>query len=176
MDALICLEPPQHVTGIVPVLSGQLESSISEPDPEVMIVFNDFDGVEQDPAFTNSVGDGLRVLAANPTLGGLQLPFLEHRLSVFLYGPGEFAVAALSFSLLGNGYSGDRIVRQGFDRLIRHLHRALDAKRTIADFDLMSPDSFWKEEAERVSKFVFAGAYSTDLRAAPDASATGGTD
>jgi len=164
IDAIVLLSSPKSASEVSTLLSHLLdEHKLSAPD-DSMVVFNDHNGLERDPEYASSNQEALRLLAENPSLGGIQIDFAGQKVSIFLYGLMPFSVNAISLSVLASGYLSNQRLKELFDGLIQELHSSLSAKRTISDFELLSPDSFWRQEVARLKDDIFEQDYLVDLR------------
>jgi hypothetical protein len=164
VDALIVLKSSKSASEIVLALVDLLNHSQWSFPCETMVIFNDSNEVERQPATAASPEDGLRLVARNPSLGGIQVNLAGQKMSIFLYGLRDFSVSAISLSVLASGYLANPKLKESFNEFVRKVHHSLSATRTISDFELLSPDSFWKQEVTRLKEGIFQGDYLVDLR------------
>ena len=164
IDAIVLLSSPKPAPEVLTLLNHLLDERQLASPGDSMVVFNDHKGLEREPEGASSPREAFRLLAENSSLGGIQINFAGQKLSIFLYGLMPFSVNAISLSVLASGYLSNQRLKELFDGLIQELHSSLSAKRTISDFEILSPDSFWRQEVARLKDDIFEQDYLVDLR------------
>lgn len=131
---------------------------------ETNVVFNDHQGQEREPEVVNSEGEALNLIESWPALGGTQYSLRNHVFVLFLYGTDDYKADAIATSVSSSAYMLQPEFKMAYHDLLTDIHASFHANRTIVDHELLSPDSFWKEEFLRVKNGVFVGEYLIDLR------------
>jgi hypothetical protein len=163
IDAIsVLLEPSVGAEFLVVLTSWFEERGFTFP-LEANIIYNDFEDMDREPEIVSSRDKAISSILSWPGLGGTTYLFSGQRVSVFFYGTKAFNVDAVTLSLNATPYMSDKQLRTDFDKLVFDLHRTFGAKRTIIDYELLSPDSLVYKEIERVRNDVFEGHYSVDL-------------
>ena len=132
--------------------------------PGTTVIFNDFNGQEREPELVSSANEVLRLLGSWPSLGGTQFALQGQMLSLFLYGTKPSYVDAVTTSVSSTGYVLQPGFKTDYDKFLAALHSSFQAMRTIGNYELLSPDSFWREELSRVRSGSFLGSYPIDFR------------
>lgn len=164
IDAIVLLSSAKSAADVSTLLRQLLNDNHLSAPGDSMVVFNDHNGLERDPEYASSPQEALRLLAENPSLGGIQIDFAGQKASIVLYGLLPFSVNAISLSVRASAYLRNQRLKELFDSLIQQMHSSLSAKRTISDFELLSPDSFWRQEVARLKDNIFERDYLVDLR------------
>lgn len=132
--------------------------------PDTNVVFNDLNCEEREPEPAMSEDNALELIKNWPALGGSQYSFQGHMLSFFLYGTEDYRFDAIALSVPSRPYAMQSEFKRAFRALVTTIHTTFKAIRTVIDYELLSPDSFWKEELARVRNNVLKGTYEVDLR------------
>jgi hypothetical protein len=164
IDSLSTLEKPQKADDLVIILRRILTNHNMTISQDTAVIFNDFNDEEKEPEWISSEEDALSRILAWPALGGTSYNFAGQKLSIFLYGSTKHYVDVLATSIMATEYLADPKIKSAYDALVSDLHLRLGAVRTISDYELLSPNSLWREELYRVRAGRLEGKYAIDLR------------
>jgi hypothetical protein len=164
IDSLSVLESSYDVAEILSLLRKLFNQHGLIFVPDTHVILHDHRSHEHEPEVVSSENEALKIIGSWPALGGTQYVFGKHMLSVFLYGTEDFKVDVITTSTASSPYVMEPQFKVHYDLLVTAIHNSVKAIRTIADRELLSPDSFWKEELVRVRENIFLGTYGMDLR------------
>ncbi|MCY1079504.1 hypothetical protein [Archangium lansingense] len=131
---------------------------------ECNVIFNDSGDIEREPELVSSEEDGLNRLFEWPTLGGMGFSLSGHKIFVSFRGETPHHVDVITMSMNSKLYVFHPDIRRSFEETVARLHQIFKSKRTVVDYDLLSPASWLKKEVEKVRSGVFEGRYALDLR------------
>ncbi|MBD2325967.1 hypothetical protein [Alkalinema sp. FACHB-956] len=150
------------------VIFNQLSACFKESNvqflTDTLVVFNDLNDQDKESEVVSSENQAIKKLLAWPVLGGIEYAFSRCKLSVFFWGIRNYYVDAITISLTTSSYLKDSQMQINYNQLIHKIHQSLQAKRTVSDYELLSPNSFWLEELHRIRNNIFEGQYRLDLR------------
>ena len=164
LDCLVVFEEPSKADHVCLELKQVFEEHHLTFLPDSNVIFNDWNGQEKEPLVSPSEEAAISAILSWPALGGTEYVFAGHRLTIFLFGLEDYRVDAISISTIAGNYGNGETDKSGFDELIQAIHRLLKAKRTLVDYELLSPNSFWIQEVKRVRDGRLEGEYLMDLR------------
>ena len=144
--------------------SGVGPNRVASLPVHTAVIFNDFNDEEKEPEWISPEEDALSRILAWPALGGTSYNFAGQKLSIFLYGLTKQYVDVLATSIMATEYLEDPKIKNAYDTLVKDIHLRLGAIRTISDYELLSPNSLWREELYRVRASRLEGKYAIDLR------------
>jgi hypothetical protein len=164
LDTMVVLPEPTNAAGILTNLNGWLKARGILFAPDANVIFHDFENKEKEPEIASSEDDAISRILAWPGLGGTEYLLAGHRISVFLYGVKAYHADVITFSMNATAYGSNAAVQDAHKQFVAEIHTFLKAKRTIADFELLSPGSWLMQEVDRVRNEKFEGRYAVDLR------------
>jgi hypothetical protein len=164
IDAISVLDPARPFGAVREVLEPILQRREFSGSHEIGVLLNEADECDDEELIESSPAEALRRLGEHQSLGGLKLKFHGQRVTIFLHSLTDGTVTAITTSCLSRGYFNDGEFRTAFDSFVHQVHVSAGAKRTICDLELLSPGSFWREEAERLRAGKYDGEYRVDLR------------
>jgi hypothetical protein len=164
VDSLSVLEKPRRAVDVVSILRSVLIKHGTDFSPHANVIFNDWQGREREPEVALSEEEAIKAILSWPALGGTEYNFSGHKLIVFLFATEAYCVDAISLSIISGNRMDDPKVKSDHEELIKDIHISLAAKRSLVEYELLSPNSFWIQEVERIRSGVFEGKYFMDLR------------
>ena len=129
-----------------------------------LVILNDFEDRGVEPEEVGSEEKAVSRITAWPTFGGIEYELDGQKITVFAFGILPRLVDAITISANATPHMTNAAFRGVFDALVMDIHVALEAARTICDYEVLSPNSVWVHELERVRNRVYEGTYALDLR------------
>jgi hypothetical protein len=164
VDSLSILAESREAEHAWRILSELFKAHQMTLAPGTCVIFNDHENLEREPEEVHSEGEALTHIINWPSLGGVEYGLAGHKVIVFTFGKGAHQVDVITVSTMVTPYMTRPKFKSRFDALVVDVHRALNASRTICDYEVLSPNSVWAEELARVRNGRFEGSYSVDLR------------
>ena len=164
IDALSILPHSRHATQVWHTLVEVLGSNGAEFVPGTPVILNEHDGQDPEPEDAQSGEEAIARIRAWPTMGGVSFDFARQKVTIFTFGKPPHHADVIAVSTISTAYLLDVDFKASFDRLVANVHRATHASRTICEYELLSPDSIWIDEMERVRAGQFEGRYAVDWR------------
>jgi hypothetical protein len=164
LDCLVVLKEPHKADVVLSALKQLFTEYHLTFLPDSNVIFNEWNGQEKEALVSVSEEATIHAILSWPALGGTEYAFAGRRLIIFFFGLEDYFVDAVSISTLASNYENRERDNTDFDELIQAIHRLLKAKRTLLDYELLSPSSFWIQEVKRVREGKFEGEYLKDLR------------
>lgn len=135
---------------------------------ESLVVFNDLDHfgdfvTEREPEVVDEEDEAMTRILAWSALGGTEYYLEDSLVTVFTSGMREYQADVVQLAVSTTFCVRSPDFKRRFEDLVRNVHAALNAERTIYDYELCSP-SPWAEELNRVRQGIFEGDYPIDLR------------
>jgi hypothetical protein len=164
VSALSILPRSRRAAEVWHALGEVLRSHGAAFEPGTLVILNDHEGRDPEPEDAQSEEEAVSRILDWPTLGGVSFGFTRQYVTIFTFGELLYQADAITVSTMSKAYLLDADFKTSFDRLVADVHRATNASRTISEYELLSPDSFWIDELERVRAGRFEGSYAVDLR------------
>jgi hypothetical protein len=164
VDSLVVFRQSENVAKVLMSISQLFSDAGLQFMPDTCVVFNNSDDNEREPVYVSSKEEAVKCIAAWPLLGGMEYYWGGRKIILFLQGLSEFSVDAVTISSMSSDYHNHPAIKAKYDEIVREVHDAFRAKRTISDIELLSPNSFWKQEVGRLIHNQFIGDYPIDLR------------
>jgi hypothetical protein len=163
-DTLSLLPTAMQADQVLLALSALFKRHHMAFDRDTSVIFNDYEGLEKEPIAVDTEEEALEAIRSWPTLGGTAYALAGYKLIVFLYATIDYHVDAITMSVSASPYLRDPSFKSNYDELVKALHFLLQAKRTIGNYELLSPNSIWEQKVDEIRNDVFAGDYEVDLR------------
>lgn len=162
--AMVMLPQPAPAAPILNEVRRRLVAMGVQPSPEPFVIFHWTDDARREDEAAATEEAAAALILSWPWLGGMEYFLDDYGLSVFLYGTESCHVDMVTVSVSSRRYAESEQLRGAFELLVRDLHRALAAKRTISGWGLPRHGSWWLEELGRVRRDIFEDRYAIDLR------------
>lgn len=163
-DALSILPEPRPAQELWRTLCETLRSHGAIFEPGTVVILNPHEDQDPEPEEARSEEEAIGRIVRWPALGGVRFGFDPQYVTLFTFGQQPHRADAITVSTLSRAYLLESAFTSRFDALVADMHRATQASRTISDFELLSPGSWWIDEVMRVRQGWFKGIYPVDLR------------